>query len=220
MSPVPERDHSPRRAEILEVAALLFRRSGYRETSVRDIANALDIKSASLYYYFDNKHLILFAIMHGLMEQFVAEVTPVLASGRDPMDAIGEVVAAHLRFDFANLDRVIVSARERRSLSSELQRPINRLRARHRHALEAVIIAGIDEQVFSPADHRIAAAAVLDLLTGVKEWYRPPRDGRLDDLIATYRRYALAVLGCASERKVAITAGRSRPRISTAHPSS
>ena len=206
---------SPRRGEIVAVSARLFSRDGYRDTSIRDIATALDIKSASLYYHFENKDQILFAIAHGLMEDFVAEVTPLLDAPEDPIAAILAVVDAHLRFDFANLDRVIVSARERRSLPAELQRPINALRARHRHAVQDVVAAGAADGAFGVVSPEIATNALLDLLTGVKEWYHPPRDGRLDALVETYRGFALALLGRASDRKSATAAGRSAPRSST-----
>jgi AcrR family transcriptional regulator len=185
------RERTPRSREIAAVSARLFRQAGYRETSIRDIANALEIKSASLYYHYESKDDILYAIAHGLMQDFVAEVTPVLREHADPVEAISGVVAAHLRFDFARLDEVLVSARERRSLPAELQRPINNLRARHRHALRDRITEG----GFDVDDPRLAASAILDLLAGVKEWYHPPRDGRLDAIVVTYQRYVLALLG-------------------------
>lgn len=189
------REETPRSREIATVSARLFRQAGYRETSIRDIAEALQIKSASLYYHYENKDEILYAIAHGLMQDFVAEVTPVLREHADPVDAIGAVVAAHLRFDYARLDEVLVSGRERRSLPAELQRPINNLRARHRHALRDRIAEGAAAGAFDVADPALAASAVLDLLTGVKEWYHPPRDGRLDSIVVTYQRYVGALLG-------------------------
>jgi AcrR family transcriptional regulator len=187
-----------RRDEIVATSAGLFRARGYRDTSVRDIARALDIKSASLYYHFENKDQILFAIAHGLMEDFISEVTPVLFAHDDPVTAILAVVDAHLRFDVANHDRVIVSNRERRSLPDELLKPINALRTRHRRAVQGVVEAGAAEGAFAVASPRTATYALLDLLTGVKEWYHPPRDGRLEALVEEYRGFVLALLGRSS----------------------
>jgi AcrR family transcriptional regulator len=187
-----------RRDEIVATSAGLFRARGYRDTSVRDIARALDIKSASLYYHFENKDQILFAIAHGLMEDFVAEVTPVLFANHDPVAAILGVVDVHLRFDVANHDRVIVSSRDRRSLPDELLAPINALRARHRRAVQGVVEVGVAVGAFTAASARTSTYALLDLLTGVKEWYHPPRDGRLEALVEEYRGFALALLGRSS----------------------
>ncbi len=207
-----------RRDEIIAVSARLFRRGGYDDTSIRDIAAALEIKSASLYHHFGSKGEILYAISHGVMEDFGAEVTPVLDRADGPPAAIAAVVDAHLRFDAGNLDRVLVSAHERHSLPAAKQRTINAMRARHRQAVRRVVVAGVADGAFAVDDPAIATAALLDLLTGVKEWYHPPRDGRLDELVATYRRLAGAVLGCASERNVATAAGRAASRSSSVQP--
>jgi AcrR family transcriptional regulator len=198
----PEAQESTRRREIADLSARLFRKRGYRETSIREIAAAAGIKSASLYYYFADKDDILFAIAHGLMEDFVAEVTPLLDPERDsdPAVAIAGVVAAHLRFDARRLDEVLVSARERRSLPPDRQRPINRLRARHRAALAARIEQGIASGAFAVTDADVAANAVLDLLSGVKEWHRPRPRGRLDQIVEQYEQFTLALLRAGAAR--------------------
>ena len=188
---------TPRRQEIVASSAALFRRQGYAQTSIRDLAAALEIKSSSLYYHFENKEEILYAIAHGLMLDFVAEVTAPLLSGGEPDQQVAAMVDAHLRFDLANLDRVLVSAHERHSLPDDKQRPINALRARHRRALEAVAGAGAERGIFAIADPRVAASGLLDLLSGAKEWYQPGRDGSLDQLVATYRGFAAGMLGVA-----------------------
>jgi AcrR family transcriptional regulator len=183
-----------RAREITDVAAGLFRKAGYRETSIRDLAAAVDIRSASLYYHFGKKEDILFAIAHQLMLDFLEDVTPVLDT-EDPERAVRAVVGAHLRFEFSRLDHVIVSARERRLLPVERQRPINALRARHRDALAETIARGATRGVFVTDVPQLAAHAVLDLLNGVKEWYHPPRDGSLDRLVERYEHHVLALLG-------------------------
>lgn len=183
-----------RRDEILTSSADLFRRKGFREASIRDIASALDIKSASLYYHFENKEEILFAIAYGLMSDFVAEVTPLLRRPGQPGELIAATVAAHLRFDIENVDRVIVSSRERRALPEERQRPINALRRRHRRELERVVAAGVANGEFLVADPKVATTALLDLLAGVKEWYRPGGRAKLAELIANYQAFAAALL--------------------------
>jgi TetR/AcrR family transcriptional regulator, cholesterol catabolism regulator len=46
---------SPRRGEVLALAAGLFADRGYRATTVRDIADAAGVLSGSLYHHFDSK---------------------------------------------------------------------------------------------------------------------------------------------------------------------
>jgi AcrR family transcriptional regulator len=59
-----------RRAEIQRVALSLFTSHGYEATSMREIAEQLDITKAALYYHFDSKE----AIVHSLFEERVATI--------------------------------------------------------------------------------------------------------------------------------------------------
>lgn len=68
------RSGSDTRAAIRRVALELFTAQGYEATSMRQIAEALDIKKASLYYHFAGKEEIL----RSLVEQRGAEVEELL----------------------------------------------------------------------------------------------------------------------------------------------
>ncbi|MBF4584789.1 TetR family transcriptional regulator [Curtobacterium sp. PhB137] len=59
------RPGSETRAQILRVALEQFTERGYEGTSIRDIAEALDITKSSLYYHFTNKEAIVRALLDG-----------------------------------------------------------------------------------------------------------------------------------------------------------
>jgi AcrR family transcriptional regulator len=68
------------RQRILAVAVELFSTSGYAGTSIRDIAETLEMTKASLYYYFESKEQILEAVTEPLrreMEDLVVRVSMV-----------------------------------------------------------------------------------------------------------------------------------------------
>ncbi|MDQ4110692.1 MAG: TetR/AcrR family transcriptional regulator [Actinomycetota bacterium] len=82
---IPEIDNnlSPRE-QILDVCARLFTQHGYAATSTRDIADAVGIRQASLYYHFAGKP--------GILEELLARtVRPTL----DQLDKIDAVAAEH-----------------------------------------------------------------------------------------------------------------------------
>ncbi len=67
------------REQILDVAQELFTRQGYEKTSLRDIAERLEITKAALYYYFERKedillelHLRLHAMGTSLLDELEA----------------------------------------------------------------------------------------------------------------------------------------------------
>ena len=67
---LPVTEDNSRKAELVRVAARLFRDHGYERTTVRDIGNAVGLQSGSLFYHFRTKEEILVAVMALGMPQF------------------------------------------------------------------------------------------------------------------------------------------------------
>jgi len=59
--------HTDTRERAIEVALELFTEQGYDKTSLREIAERLGIKKASLYYHFSSKEALLAGIMESLL---------------------------------------------------------------------------------------------------------------------------------------------------------
>ena len=77
MARPPGSDGAQTRERILAVAQDLFTRQGYDKTSLRDIADRLEITKAALYYYFPRKEDILLELhlrLHTLGETVIAEL--------------------------------------------------------------------------------------------------------------------------------------------------
>ena len=83
---------SNRRAELLEIAAGLFAEKGFRNTTVRDIAEAAGILSGSLYHHFDSKESMVDEILRTFQEELFAAYDAVLASDDDPRTKIEKCV--------------------------------------------------------------------------------------------------------------------------------
>jgi AcrR family transcriptional regulator len=56
---------------ILNTAAKLFANSGYRATSLNDVARLLNVSKPALYYHFKNKHEILSSIFTIIMDIYL-----------------------------------------------------------------------------------------------------------------------------------------------------
>jgi AcrR family transcriptional regulator len=72
-----------RREELLAIAAGLFAERGYRNTTVRDIADAAGILSGSLYHHFDSKESMVDEILRSFQEELFGEYDAILASDDD-----------------------------------------------------------------------------------------------------------------------------------------
>jgi AcrR family transcriptional regulator len=65
------------RERILDVALELFNEQGYDKTSLREIADRLDVTKAALYYHFERKEDILLELhlrLHGLGREVIAQL--------------------------------------------------------------------------------------------------------------------------------------------------
>lgn len=80
------------REQILEVAARLFTRKGYAATSTREIAEAVGIRQASLYYHFAGKGEIVTELLAQTIRPTVDSVARIEALTEDP-DTVLHLVA-------------------------------------------------------------------------------------------------------------------------------
>ena len=90
-----------RREELLQIAAEQFATKGFKNTTVRDIADAAGILSGSLYHHFDSKESMVDEILSTFQEELFGSYAEILA--RDA-DARAKLEAA-VRVSFEAIDR-------------------------------------------------------------------------------------------------------------------
>ncbi len=73
------RSRSDTRARIQQVAVELFTEHGYEGTSLREIAERLDVTKAALYYHFRSKE----DIIASLVEDYYGQIDALIAWGRE-----------------------------------------------------------------------------------------------------------------------------------------
>src|SRR5438128_10158760 len=88
---------TPRRLQIEEAASALFRERGYAATSVRDIAQALNLQGGSLYAHMASKEDVLWSIVTRAADRFYAEVAPIAARDETtPKLKLRDMIRAHV----------------------------------------------------------------------------------------------------------------------------
>ena len=170
------------RAEITEprlrAAALkLFARHGYAAVSMRQIAREVGLQAGALYQYISDKQGLLFDLMRGHMEELLSAWEASRPPAGDALARLEHFARFHIRFHAARADAVFVSYMELRNLSPGNFAAIEALRRRYEAELEAILRAGQDEGTMRLPDTRLAAMALIAMLTGVNTWFR--EGGRL-----------------------------------------
>lgn len=97
----PEPGTGSRRDELLAIAAQLFAEKGFKNTTVRDIADAAGILSGSLYHHFDSKESMVDEILSTFQEALFAQYDEILASDDDARTKLEKAV----RVSFEAIDQ-------------------------------------------------------------------------------------------------------------------
>ena len=85
-----------RKTEIINVAAKLFKEKGYSAVTMRDIAQAMDIKAASLYNHIKSKQEILVLIIIEIAEEFTKTMNQVVNSSETTIKKIEKIIQLHI----------------------------------------------------------------------------------------------------------------------------
>jgi AcrR family transcriptional regulator len=83
------------RDAILDTSAKLFSQHGYKEVSIRDIAQACGLTNAALYYHFKNKEDLFLAMLQRDHEQTLAALRKAAAGPGDLREDLKRLVAQY-----------------------------------------------------------------------------------------------------------------------------
>jgi AcrR family transcriptional regulator len=156
---------------IVDIAAGLFARQGYRGTSMRDIGREVGIHAGSLYVHIDSKEELLHRIVNSIMLRSEQDMAEVLARPGAATGQLREIVLRDLRLVSEHRERATVFFHEWRNLSADRQQAVIASRDRWEHGLRSVISRGIAAGEFRPVDVRITGFAVTSMLNWAYVWY-------------------------------------------------
>lgn len=185
----------PGKAAILRAAVQVMGEDGYEGASMRDMAARAGVSVAALYHHFPSKQALLAEFLVEAHEVTLNRVLRRLEGCTDPVERLGEIAATlvwtHLHDEFAQ-SASLVAAREHTRLDGADRAAVEAQRAQVLDLVESVIADGVAAGAFTTDRPREAARAVLTLVTAIVEPYREMGCG-LDEAIALYRRFALAL---------------------------
>jgi TetR/AcrR family transcriptional regulator len=157
---------------ILASAVAAFGRHGYHGTSMREIADALELTKGSLYHYFENKAEILYAAHDRSLERMQRALERIEASEPDPAVQLRELVVEHVRAMVDGFHGTAL-ALELDALPERERRRIVARRDRYEHGLRRIIERGVASRRLHPVDPRLAGFAILGAVNWIARWYRP-----------------------------------------------
>ncbi|GLZ46995.1 TetR family transcriptional regulator [Actinomycetospora sp. NBRC 106375] len=177
---------SERRTEIVSAAAGIVADQGYAAVGMRDIADAIGIRGASLYHHFSSKEEILYAICLTVTQEPCEQNLPLLDAPGTPGERLTALIRAHIRHLLHRRVEYMVGLHERPALSPEHRAEIDDYVHHYNRRVRDVLAEGMRSGEFRALDPGITALGILDMLNGVSGWIRGTTCDDTDDVVATY----------------------------------
>ena len=153
------------RQQILSTAKILFIQQGYHGLSMRQIAEALGVSKAALYYHFRDKEELLLAILDSYLDQMETSLQKIRQEQVGARRQIRTLVELIL-FQPADQRAVIrLSSQEMAQLSQPARQAFDR--AYHRKFLDpirSIFQEGIQSGELRPVDPTVATWALLGMM--------------------------------------------------------
>ena len=169
--------------KVRDAALRLFARHGFAAVSMRQIAAEVGVQAGALYLYTPDKQTLLFDLMRDHLEDLLASWQVPEGSAVEQLEAF---CRHHIRYHLDRPELVFIAYMELRNLEPENFAVIEALRSQYEDRLEMILRAGQAARSFDLPDSKLAALAIIAMLTGVNTWYR--EGGRLarGDIEAIY----------------------------------
>ncbi len=174
-----ERERTAVREAILGAARELFTAEGYRNVSMRKIAERIEYSPAAIYSYFDSKDEIFFALAEEGYLLLGERVASVLAGIDDPLEALRHALLAFYRFGKENPEyfELMFLDRSVPSLAQDIERFefFQHVTARGEAAIRSLIDRGVFRAGLDPAAalHILWAALIGPAAPGLAERLGP-----------------------------------------------
>ncbi len=165
------------RDEILEAAAQIFSQKGFHAASMQDIAQAVNLQKASLYYHVSSKQEILLALLDQALNMLIEHMLEITSQPSPPDIKLRKAMNAYLQDMLEHKELASVLLLEHRSLEPELHARHIPRRDRFERLWRDLIQQGLDEDVFCCVDPNLSARALLGVMNWTITWYRS--DGKL-----------------------------------------
>jgi len=187
---------SSRRRQLLDAAVVVMGKTGFHQMSMQDLAAEAKVSVGLIYKYFGGKEDLLLATIVRILDVFRDQLAPVMeAAGDDVVEQLAAGIGRHIQIVDENLDGVVLTYRESRTLGPAGRTQIKELEIATAAPLRAAIEAGISDGVFREVDVDLTVFDIMLIAHGwaLKHWHFGPIY-TVDEYIRLQTRYVLTSL--------------------------
>jgi AcrR family transcriptional regulator len=161
-----------RRAEIADVAAMLFAERGYHATSIQAITDATQLKRGALYHYIEGKKDLLYQIHARFIEPLLANLREIAAREDPPEESLLQVAELIMRDMCLYREQITVFLHEWKVIKDDEKWSEALAQRREIEELvESILVRGCELGRFEIVDVRLAVLAFFGMMNWTYQWY-------------------------------------------------
>jgi len=193
---------------VFEVAAEVFHRKGYDNTSMSEVAEAAGLTKAGLYHHVSSKESLLFTVLDSGLDFTESYVMKPLESVPDPLERLKTMIDLHLRLvlEERNLE-VTGLLHECKTLSPSDRARIDKRKKEYVRMTTKLITDVVKKFNIEDVNPKLAAFALLGMLNWTYQWYKPSGSSSREEIVENFQHIFLqGILGDAWTEHRAIKA--------------
>lgn len=190
-------DYAAKRAELVTIAATLFKENGYKATTLADIAERAGLDRATVYYYVGSKQELFQTSIEGSLDENLTTAEQLLRDETlSPREKIRRLVTVVMKSYDSNYPQMYVYIQEQMhqvgndpsKWAKEIQRKTRRLEAIVRELIDQGVKSGT---IRGDIDPRVAVKGLFGMLNWTHRWYKPNSDISAEGVAEMFSRIFL-----------------------------
>lgn len=169
-----------RRTEIIDVAANVFQAKGYDAGSLDDVAAALNLRKASLYYYVRSKAELLYLVFDRAITVALESLEQPIHSSMPPYDRLEHLLSHQIRLVASDTSLFSVFFDQRPHLDNSYELEIQSKERRYLHLFISAVEEAGAAGLIAPVDARYGAQLLLGMANWTYKWFEVDRDNASD----------------------------------------
>jgi TetR/AcrR family transcriptional regulator, fatty acid metabolism regulator protein len=148
---VLKNNQKPKYKQIIDAAVITIAENGYHQCQVSKIAKQAGVADGTIYLYFKNKEDILISLFKEKMQQFIQNLSEIIAGKNTAAEKLLLLVENHFRILSEDHALAIVTQLELRQTNKELRLKINDILKGYLQLIDNILEEGIQNGEFAPA---------------------------------------------------------------------
>src|SRR3989449_9274361 len=196
------------RNRIFDVAAEVFHRKGYDNTSMSDVASAAGLTKAGLYHHVASKESLLYTILDYGLDMTESYVVKPLEEIADPLQRLKTMIDLHLQLVLEERNLQVTGLlHECKTLAPADRTRINRRKKEYVRMTTKLIADVVKKYNVKDVHPKLAAFALLGMLNWTYQWYKASGSNSREEIVKNFQQIFLrGVLGDARTEPYAATA--------------